>query len=165
MTKGRRTTHKNEPITATLEDFLNAQPTIERLLLAPYDRKRQAKQIDLSQRLQRLQQRITDAREDSAVATIQQKLMRDGGQQDGQRWYFTDPEKERAMHAGLRQVNDTPVTISAPIISVDEIDGAASADGKSVETILDPQPPLTAGERAAIDFLLTYPDPVEGGAQ
>ncbi len=163
MTKGRRTTHKNEPITATLEEFLNAQPTIERLLLAPYDRKRQAKQIDLSQRLQRLQQRITAAREDSAVATIQQKLMRDGGQQDGQRWYFTDPQKEKAMHAGVRQVNEGPVTIDVPVITVDEVDGKEGEDGKSIETILDPNPALTAGERAAIDFLLTYPD--EGGAQ
>lgn len=158
MAKGRRPTTKTELLTATLEDLLNAEPTINRLLSATYDPARQRDQIDLSRRLMLLGRGINAAREDSGVTAIREKLLREHGKKDGERWYFEDEKKQRLFNEGMRAVLGADHTIDAPFISGFEIDGDSVWPG-----ILQPTPPLSAGERAAIDFLLTYAD--EGGAQ
>lgn len=153
MAKGRRSTLKTEVLTATLEDLLNAESTINRLLSAPYDVTNQRNQIDLSKRLMLLARAINTAREDSGVTAIREKLLREHGKKDGERWYFEDDKKQRTFNDGMRQVFGAEHTIDAPFIADWEIDGDDAAPG-----FLVPQPQLTAGERAAIDFLLTYPD-------
>jgi hypothetical protein len=153
MAKGRRPTLKTELLTATLEELLNAEPTINRLLTAPYEPARQRDQIDLSRRLMLVLRGINAAREDSGLAAIREKLFREHGKKDGDRWYFEDAQKQRAFNEGMREVLGAEHTIDAPFIADLEIDGADGAPG-----FLQPNPPLSAGERAAIDFLLTYPD-------
>lgn len=153
MAKGRRPTIKTELLTATLEDLLNAEPTINRLLTAPYDPTRQRDQIDLSKRLMLLLRGINAAREDSGLAAIREKLFREHGKKEGERWYFEDEKKQRLFNEGMRAVLSEDHTIDAPFIADLEIDG----DGLT-PAFLQPTPPLSAGERAAIDFLLTYPD-------
>jgi hypothetical protein len=154
MAKGRRPTLKTELITATLEDLLNAEPTINRLLTAAYEPARQRDQIDLSKRLMLVLKGINNAREDSGMAAIREKLLREHGKKDGERWYFEDAQKQRQYNEGMREVLSADHTIDAPFIADLEIDGHGDAPG-----FLQPSPALSAGERAAIDFLLTYPDP------
>lgn len=153
MTKGRRTTLKTELLTAKLDDLLNAEATVNRLLTAPYDPRRQAQQIDLSKRLMMLLKGINSAREDSCMTAIREKLLRDGGKQDNGRWYFDDEKKQKAFNEGMRLVLSADHTIDAPVIYAAEIDWT-----DELPPLLAPEPPLSAGERAALDLLLTYPD-------
>lgn len=154
MTKGRRSTIKTEALTATLEDLLNAEPTINRLLSAPFEPARQRDQIEVSRRLMLIARGINTAREDSGLTAIREKLFREHGKKENDRWYFEDEKKQRLFNDGMRAVLSAEHTIDAPSIVDIDIDGIDDAPG-----VLQPNPPLSAGERTSIDFLITYPDP------
>ena len=154
MAKGRRQTIKTELLTATLDDFLGAEPVINRILAAPYDPAFQSAQIDLSKRLLMLVRAIRTVRDDSGHEPIREKMLREGAKREGESWYFDDVAKQKAYKEGMRTLGSAEHTIDAPVIADSEIDGTDKDT-----PVLQPVPPLMAGERALIDFLLTYTDP------
>lgn len=153
MPKGRRQ-HETQKVEATLREWLNAKLVIDTMLTTPFDfsnRKRHSEQVDLSRRLLRIASVVTVAYEESGADATRSKHLRDGGKQDGQGLFFDNPEAEIACNREINKIYDETVELDIPVIKADEIDGTDDFGGPLTDRIIH-------GQRAAIDFLLTYPD-------
>ena len=154
MAKGRKeiTTHT---ATASLIEWMAAQNIFKGILQMPFDtsdRARHAKQVDLARRMIRIINAAERAHADSGIDAVRDKHLNEGATQNGKAWVWKTPEAQtacaRAINAIYAEDEYQAVSMSVPIIHASEIDGEEGVFGIR----------LIGGERAAIDFLLTYPD-------
>jgi hypothetical protein len=159
MAKGRQTIHATQKVEATIREWQNAKMVLISMMNTPFDTKnraRHAAQIDISRRMLKIVNAVQRAYDESGIDATRSKHTKENATQVGQEWIFNSVEADNACAFAMNTILDSAVELDVPVFEASEIDGTDDFPGPMTGSI-------SFGQRAAIDFLLTYPDAPEAG--